>query len=362
MSDTDKVRIKPLDDKDDYRLWRIRMATACDSKGLENVLAFERCPEDDDESKKKFKSDQKKASNIIVAALSDRALRVVRSNIGSPYLMINKLDERYDSKSAAARIAKMTELISMRYDSMKKGMGTYIDQMAGILEQLESMQTPIPTELSTALLISSIHVPELAPVAAAVKTLSDDDVTWEKVTARLMEEHQTLKGRNKIQERALPAHKHCELCKKNGHSIEHCWLNPNNPKNRLGITTKSDGKPGNSIQRQKSTSAREDHPKKIKKSRAAIARAMLSTLKHSSVMMLDSGTTTHMTNAIETIHDVSKCNVPISLGDDSEIQATHRGTRTVTWASKNGETDVHLSETLASRELSMSLLSIPALT
>ena len=364
MTDTDKLRIKQLDDKDDYRLWRIRIAAACDGKGLEAVLDHKECPRGDADEKKKFVSDQKKASNIIVAALSDKALRVVRANIGNPHLMLTKLDERYDSKSTAARIAKMTELISMRYDNLKRSMGVHIDQMAGLLEQLHSMNTPIPDELSIALLISSLHVEELAPISAAVKTLSDADVTWEKVTARLLEEHQALKDRIKIQERATTLRKSCELCKKTGHEIDSCWLNPRNPKNRLGINSKGtrSKEHSSSADAQIPALVSQERPKRNKKSRAAVARIMACKLYENELMMLDSGTTAHMTNNVNALAEASRCNVPIALGDNSEINASYRGTRTVTWASKNGETDVHLTGTLSAPKLAMSLLSVPALT
>lgn len=125
MTDFEKFRIKTLDDKDDYRLWRIRIAAACDGKGLEDVLSQERCTQEITYEKAKFATNQKKASNLIVAALSDRALRVMRSNIGKPYKMMQKLDDRYDSKSAATRIAKMTQLTSMRYDNLKKSIGVH---------------------------------------------------------------------------------------------------------------------------------------------------------------------------------------------------------------------------------------------
>lgn len=116
--------------------------------------------------------------------------------------MLRKLDELFDSKYAATRISKMTELITMKYDTIKRNIGTHIDQMAAVLEQLEGMNTPIPQELSIAMLVASIQAPELTAVTAAVKTLSDEVMTWEKVFARLLEEHQALKGNHRQQERA----------------------------------------------------------------------------------------------------------------------------------------------------------------
>lgn len=364
MTESEKLLIKPLDDKDDYRLWRIRIFAACEGKGLEDVLHTSQNPHTEDEQKKvKFDADKKKASNIIIRSLSDMALRIVRADIGNPVQMLKKLDERFDSKSAASRIAKMTELISLRYDTTKRSVAKHIDQMAGTLEQLQGMNTPIPDELCIALLIASIQAPEMFPITAALKTLTDENATWEKVTARLIEEHQTLRGKHRIAERATPVRKHCDLCKKSGHSLDRCWLNPKNPNNRLNFST-TDGQINKADTGIQATTAhvKEEKKSKSKKTRTAVARAMVSRSSRKGLLMLDSGTTSDMTNSVATLQDARQCKVPIALGDDSEIKASHCGTRKVTWASQNGVTDVTLSNTLASKDLAMSLLSVPALT
>ena len=80
------------------------------------------------------------------------------------------------------------------------------------------------------------------------------------------------------------------------------------------------------------------------------------------LMMLDSGTTTHMIQDIESLEDTSICGVPISLGDDSQITATHWGSTRVTWKWQGGETEVEMTGTRAAPNLAMRLLSILALT
>ena len=329
MSDTsDKIRIKQLDERDDYRLWRIRISAAFDSKGIDEVLEVEKNTHTDANKQAKFVADQRKGSSIIVAALSEKALWVVRSSIGKPFEMLHKLDERYNSKSAATRISKITELITMCYDSIKKSMGTHIDQMDAVLEQLEGINTSMPLELSVALLIASIQGQELHAVTAAVKTLNDDSITWEKVTARFLEEHQVLKWKLKYQERATPLQKHCDICKRKGHAIDQCWLNPKNPNNSLDTggfcrQVADDGErhsKGKHYRASPAAGAKEKHKKK----RAAVAKAFVSRSSRRKLMILDSGTTTHMINNVDELSAKIACDVPISLSDDSEISATHR--------------------------------------
>lgn len=78
-------------------------------------------------------------------------------------------------------------------------------------------------------------------------------------------------------------------------------------------------------------------------------------------MMLDSGITSHMTPCVEDVVDASECNVSIAINDDSVVKANLRGTRHVNWAIGGTITNVSLSNTLVSPDLSMGLLSIPAL-
>ena len=62
------------------------------------------------------------------------------------------------------------------------------------------------------------------------------------------------------------------------------------------------------------------------------------------------------------LQGTEECHVSISLGDDSNVYASSKGTKAVTWSGPEGLTQVHLSETLAARDLAMRLLSVPALT
>lgn len=98
ISSEEKIRIRQLDDKSDYALWRVRVKAAINGKKLGKVLTGTE-PERNDTEKKE------EASNIIVSAMSGQALRVVRPVIGNAEEMLEKLDDRYDSKSTASKIS-----------------------------------------------------------------------------------------------------------------------------------------------------------------------------------------------------------------------------------------------------------------
>ena len=141
MTDYDKVRIRPLVEKSDYSLWRLRVESAVDKKGLTAAFTQKEAPLYVDAVA--FESQKKQASGIIVKALGDHALRVVRTVKGKPVEMLEKLDGRYDSKTTASKISKMVELVSLRYTSPRFDITKHIEKMAAIVEQLAAMQESI---------------------------------------------------------------------------------------------------------------------------------------------------------------------------------------------------------------------------
>lgn len=101
MADTDCTRIRPLDHSSDYALRYIRVEAPCSSKGLDDVLETLVCAEDSDLAKKDFKNRQRKTKNVIESAFTERPLRIVRTAIADPPLVLEKLDARYDAKNTA---------------------------------------------------------------------------------------------------------------------------------------------------------------------------------------------------------------------------------------------------------------------
>lgn len=235
MTDSEKYRIKPLDDKSDYTLWRIRVFAAISAKGLDKVFEAQTDGDKDSTSRdigcNATDEQCQKASNIIVSTLSDNALRVIRFCIGNPILMMEKLNNRFDSKTIASRISKIYELVTIRYTTLRDDIGKHIDKVAGIIEQLQNMGSKFDNALSIGLLVASIDVHELQPAVAAIKTLSEKDVNWETVSARLIEEVTNLKSGNR--NRANAVTQGCGICGKPNHTTDRCFFNPRNPKKQI---------------------------------------------------------------------------------------------------------------------------------
>jgi hypothetical protein len=63
----------------------------------------------------------------------------------------------------------------------------YVDTYTSLLNRLEAMNAPIPGALAVIMFLSSLQGHFEATVAS-IRSLSDDDLTWDDVTSRLIEE------------------------------------------------------------------------------------------------------------------------------------------------------------------------------
>ena len=364
MTDYDKVRIRPLDEKSDYSLWRLRVESAVDKKGLTAAFTQKEAPLDVDAVA--FESQKKQASGIIVEALGDHALRVVRTVKGKPVEMLEKLDGRYDSKTTASKISKMFELVSLRYTSPRFDITKHIDKMAAIVEQLAAMQASMDESLTVGILVASIDVVEMRPVISAIKTLADGDVKWDGVAERLIEEWRSIKNGAHAGESSAAGRVVCDFCSRPGHTAGKCWINPANPQNRLkalkkGGNGRADKDDSDSEPAPKPRKSNSKSRKRQGEQRAAMARTDKDKTAMPDTMMVDSGTTSHMTAQADRVFNKTDCTTSIRLADDSTTTAHKVGVRKVNWRGETGPIEVTLSETLVARDIKTSLLSVQAL-
>ena len=113
MTDSDKVCIKPLDETSNYALWNFRVEAACQGKGITAAFSEKEFPAGDD--RLAFEAQRLQVSGIIITALEDHVIRVVKSVKGMPVEMLEKLNSGYESKTVASKISNIMELVSLRY-------------------------------------------------------------------------------------------------------------------------------------------------------------------------------------------------------------------------------------------------------
>ena len=147
----------------------------------------------------------------------------------------------------------------------------------------------------------------MSAVSAAIKTLADDDVRWDTVAERLIEEWRGLNKSLKTGESSAAAEgkKVCDFCSRPGHTADKCWINPGNPNNRLkALRGAGNDSRDNETSDSESPAAKPVKTKKSKKKsahRAAMARTGSKASRHPDVMMVDSGTTSHMTGMADRV-------------------------------------------------------------
>lgn len=247
-----------MKDKSDYGLSKIRVEEAPFRLGLDQVMEIEgpagdttagatssdaadgaQSPRD-----RELKTQRRKDSSLIISALDDQALRVVHKLHGDPVKMMTKLDERYDSKTMASKISKMTELLSLQYTSPSKDVARHIDRLAGLIDQVRAIEISIDDTLAVGILILSIKTAAFCPVVAAFTTISESDLTWDSVSQRLIEECNEGSMTDSKEEILYIAHVRCGHCRRRGRTKENFWLK--NDKQTAKVSTESAGDDENS--------------------------------------------------------------------------------------------------------------------
>lgn len=179
--------------------------------------------------------DRNKASNIIISALGDNSLRVVRLVIGDPSMMMAKLDARYSSKTVEIGISNLDEIIYVRYKSFKSDISKQLDCLDGLIEEMRAMGTSFDNALAIGILLSSIKKDQLIPTTSAIEKLSDKDLNWEDECRFLIDDVRTVRNTNNGRERSSAAIRSCDICKKI-HRTKDVYCNPSNSPKKLNLS------------------------------------------------------------------------------------------------------------------------------
>lgn len=316
MAGDDDHKIQKFHGKstDDYNLWRIRAEVALKGKGYWANVHRNECPADVKE----------KAAAMLTQALGDAPFRVCSSKAGNPILMLELLDMRYASTRAASRISVLTSVYSKKYQHTMN-MPKYVDEFETLFAQLERMgnDTAVPESHKAPLLLASMgHESELESTVAALRLKETNSLTWEAVTADLIQEwkrvrdsapqsainHKNNKGYKRnptlvnqgCTEVKAIAHKAarasstdvCGFCGKNGHTTQDCFINPQSPKCKLTDQAKKSLK-GLST----NVKAEKNHKKRLHFGQLAVLsrnRRALKAAKRTGKTFLDSGASVSM--------------------------------------------------------------------
>ena len=125
---------------------------------------------------------------MLVNALGDRPLRAVQKSKNNPAEMWKRLHDRYATKSSASRIQLQTELHAKKLRPQEE-LTDFIDGFESLFTLLASMDHAIEEDMQVAMLLASLSSEkDYEHVVAALKTLPQEKLTWDTVSARLIDE------------------------------------------------------------------------------------------------------------------------------------------------------------------------------
>lgn len=350
MAEDDYLKRPPrfnADRNEDFQLWALRFEVLAEAKDLSSVLFTDAIEnEDTDALESALKAKIIKGRALLVMCLGPKALRTVAAEKKNPFRMYKKLEERYATRTPASRVQLQTQLHQMKYDS-GKSMSEYIDGLESIFNQLNSMDSPVDPSMQVAILLASFGTVDetpYGPVISALQTMTDERLTWEAASARLLQEYSTRIG-VKPGSAELSAHASSELralksmarvrcygCKRFGHYKRDCP----NKKTKKGWN----GKPNFNGNEQ---SALTVHTKD----------------KLSVRFVVDSGASSHMVNCADLF---SNCKIAatmtVSIGDGRKLLSNAVGTVVISvCAGPSVRNILCLKNVLLVQELDSNLLS-----
>lgn len=146
--------------------------------------------------------------------------------------------------------------------------------------------------IQVGIFIVSIEVSEIAPVTVAAKTLAGDDVEWKGLPERLIEEW---RGIPKIDDYKMAKNSFTFWNRRRNQDVS-CWINPENPKNRVSRLRKPNEDNNKDGKKTKGDGKEKKSEDKKKKEKHRTAMTKLSSESHiTERLILDSGTFAHIT-------------------------------------------------------------------
>ena len=336
----------------DFHLWYTRIQAMLEDKDLYHII-------NDPNWDQHAEDEKRKVSSIIIQSLADKPLRTVLNHVKNPYVMMQKLRERYASSNMTSRMTLLFQLMNLKY---KGGdMGDYVDTYSAILDRLESMDGKLPDELAVVLFLFSMDG-RFDNTIAAIRQ-KDTFITWDDVTTRLIEEYRRYKTSTRpggaftanetyeTSRKDIKTYPPCETCKRNHPGgKKNCWWNPDNPNNRLkgASNTKHN-------QRSKSTMH------KVHAKPASLCG--FHTACKRDEFLVDSGASTHMFSRKEFFSHLEPMDLQsISLGDNRIVTSIERGSVALEVADQNQRRRILLlTDVLYVPDLGTSLISCSSL-
>jgi len=363
----DATNIEKLTSIEDYPLWKFQIEILFKANNLYEVVTSNR-PEPTD----KWKKDDAIAQKVLITTIDKRPLlHLLDCKTG--YEMWTKIKTIYERDNEQQKCNLLQNFYSMMYDK-SSDVVTYISKLKNLANRLKVLKV----ELDDNMIISKILVTlpdEYRHFASAWESTEMDSKTLENLTARLIAEEMRIKARISDEKEVAfkTTSKKCFKCNKVGHFSKDCRVktNQNNKYvrcfrcNKIGHIEKScrekpQSKNTDSCSICKKTNHtdkncffRKDRNKKTEKEEKVSFLAMKT--DKGMEWIVDSGTTSNMTNNRDNLKHFKKMNTKIGVAKVNESM-TAEGTGCLEFQ------NCRLKEVVYIPELSKNLLSVNAIT
>ena len=183
------------------------------------------------------------AAQWIVNSLGSSPYDVVRAHIRDPFRILQALRDRYASRLPTSKVALLMELSTFKYRGQE--MGSFCNDLEAMFNRLSYMGTEKDeTERVTTLLAAFNDSKDWEAVITSIRNIDENQLTWSKVTSRLLEEYKMRSKRTKkdpivsFVQANPPRRKNfrrnknsagngneCFSCGQTGHWSNKCWKN-----------------------------------------------------------------------------------------------------------------------------------------
>ena len=176
---------------EDFDLWAARTEAALEAQEVFELVGTDVVGAAEGALSPRTARKVAKARALIMQGLDAKPLRMCLSEKDNPFQMWKRLRERYAVSNVATQVQLQMKLNRLRYRDQE--MSDFVDSFEEIFNRLEGMGSPFPERMQVAMLLSAFGDKSkysYGPVVAAIQTAGGENLNWEDVTARLLQEYE----------------------------------------------------------------------------------------------------------------------------------------------------------------------------
>ena len=335
-----------LFDGNNYDSWKYRVENFMETQGCLEVLSMDKSVET---ATNKAEVDawierDRIAKSIIVALINDEQLEYVRGK-DSANAIWNSLNANFCGTNMAKQNMLRGRLDHLKYEigaDMKK----HFTKFDEVIRELIASGAKIEKSECMYYLFKSFPE-EYQPLITALENVADDVLTMDYAKSRLANEElrRQQKGSNSDNKEAAfatSANFKCYNCNRFGHGSWHC------PEKKKKFFKKRNGK----------------RDERKKEENSSYAFCVGGTESDGDLWILDSGSTKHLTNNLESLTNVKKLDKEVVIKTaekDTKIIATHTGDLKSFTIVDGKKIEIEMNQILFSKEIRTNLMSIKVL-